>query len=467
MLFSQPLNKCYTRTPNAYIDDVHLAKGTTFNESKLMMYIIRNTLGYNHGATWIRVSRSKLSQNAQISYGSINPTIQSCIRKGWILEFKAGEKGREDRYLFLHTPFNATLVQKLEKGKITLANLGSLIHMGIEDVGIQYGLKSAVEPSFSVASSSCGKIGTESGVVPYTKHEYAASTTGGQATCSFADPGYSIAEQGGSIVERGTYSSSELGCSTVEQVPCTANEQAPPSNLEQVNSPSPQSYQVVCTPLKTKDIKDNSIKDNSIKDKNHNKQQQKHSVVVENEPTSECDHVERSARDESYEGRVHQQEEKIRNMEIAPLTSEVSNPLLSLDSKKTNLPTKTVEQHAKDVVMIRSRIEDLFGHTVSRKNVESLILLAEKENVNLDDTIQNTYFYHTQVEPCRNAFGAIHYAISNGGWDIPDTVNPYSNSPSHQGARINPLLVRAQEQTPRRVYDAPPIEDLRAMYGLT
>lgn len=117
MLFWQPLNKYYTKTPNVFYEDVQFAEGTTFNESKLVSYIIRNSLGYNPGAAWIRVSRNKLSQKAKISYGSINPTINSCIKKGWILYFKQGEKGREERYLFLRTPYNEKLVQRLEKGE--------------------------------------------------------------------------------------------------------------------------------------------------------------------------------------------------------------------------------------------------------------------------------------------------------------------------------------------------------------
>jgi hypothetical protein len=173
MLFSKPLNRCYTKTPNAYFEEIVCLKSTTGNEIKLMSHLIRNTLGYNHGAAWMNVTRSKL-QNAGISYGSINPTIQSCIKKGWILEFKSGEKGKEVRYLFLCTPFNEKLVQRLAKGELTVANLGSLIHMDVEDVGIQYGFKSTAEPSFSVASSN-------------SKHEYASSTNIGQATCPMAN----------------------------------------------------------------------------------------------------------------------------------------------------------------------------------------------------------------------------------------------------------------------------------------
>lgn len=294
MIFSQPLDKKYTKTPNVFFEEVLCAKETTFNEAKLMGYLIRNTLGYNHKAAWVKVSRSQLLGQAQISYGSINPTIYSCIQKGWILEFKHGGKGKEERYLFLRTPHNERIVHGLEHGEFPLSDLGSLIHFDSEESRSQYGL---------------------------------------------AQPLRRSTKDTGSSVVHATYSQDKEGCSNLEHLPCTEDEQAPYSTPEHVNKVSAQVYQGVKMPLKT------STKDKSIKDKNKTQQQQ-------------------------------------------------------------------------NVVVVQNRIMELFNKSVSRKSVESLILLAEQNNLNLDDTIQNTYQYHTKVEACRNVFGALKYALENGEWDM-------------------------------------------------
>lgn len=95
-------------------------------------------------------------------------------------------------------------------------------------------------------------------------------------------------------------------------------------------------------------------------------------------------------REEALEGMVYVQEKRDENIEIASPTRDVSIPPPSLESRIANTSTKTVEQHKKDVGMIQEQIKNLFGRTISGKNVESLMVLAFKEGVDLEAMIENT-----------------------------------------------------------------------------
>jgi hypothetical protein len=74
--------------------------------------------------------------------------------------------------------------------------------------------------------------------------------------------------------------------------------------------------------------------------------------------------------------------------------------------------------------VVCARIRDLFGKKLSRTKIRSLIDLAEREDVDLGQVIENTYTYHTRIEKCRSIFGAISYAIENGGWEMCSSSHP-------------------------------------------
>jgi HAMP domain-containing protein len=90
----------------------------------------------------------------------------------------------------------------------------------------------------------------------------------------------------------------------------------------------------------------------------------------------------------------------------------------TLNNKINNIK----QQQTEDVVVVQDKVKKLFGKKLSKKNVQTLINLADKYNAPLDAKIENTYLYHTEVEACTNIFGAIKYAIENGDWDIPTPV---------------------------------------------
>lgn len=143
MAFFESFSKKFTITPNRFFDEILLAKGTTFNEVKLVGFLIRNTIGsIDNKTTWTGVSRDLFVKEANISYGSINETIKSCVNKGWVLDYRVGQnkKNKEDRYLFLSTEQNIRIVYGLEKGYFTVKDLEEKNDIGIEKLLTKHGI---------------------------------------------------------------------------------------------------------------------------------------------------------------------------------------------------------------------------------------------------------------------------------------------------------------------------------------
>ena len=128
------LNKQSTQTPNVFYDEILLGGNATFNEVKLIAYILRNNLGDHNKAVWTSVSRKKLVDQAKISSASITSTIEGCIEKKWILDYKFGSCGREERYLFLNTIINHKIVYFLEKGFVKISQLENLNKKGLDEL---------------------------------------------------------------------------------------------------------------------------------------------------------------------------------------------------------------------------------------------------------------------------------------------------------------------------------------------
>lgn len=103
----------WTRTPNIFFEEI-LPK-STLNESRIVGYLFRQTLGYNQAANWVGVTRNELIQNAGVSNGQLTSTLKNCESKGWILTYVEGPQGNEKRYIFLNDPLNLSIVSGLKQ----------------------------------------------------------------------------------------------------------------------------------------------------------------------------------------------------------------------------------------------------------------------------------------------------------------------------------------------------------------
>lgn len=119
----------------------------------------------------------------------------------------------------------------------------------------------------------------------------------------------------------------------------------------------------------------------------------------------------------------------------------------------TNLPPEIKEQRLQDSEITHTdyegavyvRIMELFGKKLAKTKVRTLIDLAKREDVNLEQAIENTHAYHTQVERCRGLFGAIQYALQNGGWE--------TKRLSQSSKPVKPLTKAVQKQMNRSPMD--------------
>jgi hypothetical protein len=140
MAFFPTYKDNWTRTPNVFFDQILKDPKVTTNQIRLVGYLIRQTIGYNREAKWVAVSRSTLIKKASIPNSRITEAISRCEEKGWILTFEQGEKGKQERYIFLNDPLNVCIVQGLKKGCFAVTDLEYLNLAGINKLLEKHGL---------------------------------------------------------------------------------------------------------------------------------------------------------------------------------------------------------------------------------------------------------------------------------------------------------------------------------------
>jgi hypothetical protein len=140
MAFFPTYKDNWTRTPNVFFDQILKDPKVTTNQIRLVGYLIRQTIGYNREAKWAAVSRSTLIKKAGIPNSRITEAISRCEEKGWILTFEQGEKGKQERYIFLNDPLNVCIVQGLKKGCFAVTDLEYLNLAGINKLLEKHGL---------------------------------------------------------------------------------------------------------------------------------------------------------------------------------------------------------------------------------------------------------------------------------------------------------------------------------------
>src|SRR5690606_24741395 len=132
-------NANFTMTPNAFFDQV-VTQASTLNEVRAVAYVIRKTIGWNRKFEYI--TRSQFVAEAGISNGQLTKTLESCIKKGWLLCFRTGERGKEENYYFLNDTLNAKLVAGLEQKLFAIEDLNYKSEEGLVQLlrshGIEY-----------------------------------------------------------------------------------------------------------------------------------------------------------------------------------------------------------------------------------------------------------------------------------------------------------------------------------------
>lgn len=123
-------NENWTRIPNVLIDDLVNPK-VTINQTRLILYLIRNTIGYNKDSKWKSVTRNELIKNAGIPNGRIKSAIEGCLDLGWILVYEDIECNLKERYIFLNDEINQRILIGLRNSLFKIANLK---HMNISAI---------------------------------------------------------------------------------------------------------------------------------------------------------------------------------------------------------------------------------------------------------------------------------------------------------------------------------------------
>jgi hypothetical protein len=140
MPFFPSYEEKFTRTPNVFFDEV--LPIATANESRIVGYLIRNTIGYNKDdSAWVGKSREDLIKEAGVSNTQLTKAITSCENKGWIITYKKGINGRETRYFFLNDPLNVMIVEGLNRELFSVNDLKYLNTAGIKKMLSDNGLK--------------------------------------------------------------------------------------------------------------------------------------------------------------------------------------------------------------------------------------------------------------------------------------------------------------------------------------
>lgn len=127
----------FTMTPNVFFELV-VTEASTLNEVRAVSYIIRKTIGWNKKFECI--TRSQFVAEAGISNGQLTRTLQSCLDKGWLLCFRAGEKGKEENFYFLNDTLNAKLVFGLKQGLFGIQDLEYKSEEGLIQLLIKHGI---------------------------------------------------------------------------------------------------------------------------------------------------------------------------------------------------------------------------------------------------------------------------------------------------------------------------------------
>ncbi|SDY83583.1 hypothetical protein [Thermoactinomyces sp. DSM 45892] len=108
------------------------------------------------------------------------------------------------------------------------------------------------------------------------------------------------------------------------------------------------------------------------------------------------------------------------HFETPPQTSQNETcPVSNCDTNNIEL-NKQQQQHTeldKNVVVVVDLINEKFGKKVRPKQAKDLLTLAEQNDVDISDCIQNAKDYHDAVGLKRSIYGGIQYAITNG-WDV-------------------------------------------------
>jgi hypothetical protein len=125
--FFPDVKENFTRVPNIFFEE--FLPCATANELKVMLFIIKKTLGWNK--KWDMVSRSQYINEAGISNGSLSGTLKSCIAKGWLLKFEEGPKNKMQIYYFLNEGKNIAIVKGLRMNLFSIKDLAYMNEAGI------------------------------------------------------------------------------------------------------------------------------------------------------------------------------------------------------------------------------------------------------------------------------------------------------------------------------------------------
>jgi DNA-binding MarR family transcriptional regulator len=74
----------YTQTPNQFFDEILFRKDTTFGESKLLLFMIRFTFGWQNSRAALQFSITDIMEYTNMSRGVASKAIQDCLKKEYI-----------------------------------------------------------------------------------------------------------------------------------------------------------------------------------------------------------------------------------------------------------------------------------------------------------------------------------------------------------------------------------------------
>tara|TARA_Y100000114_G_scaffold132534_1_gene131369 strand:- start:243 stop:1199 length:957 start_codon:yes stop_codon:yes gene_type:complete len=120
-----------------------------------------------------------------------------------------------------------------------------------------------------------------------------------------------------------------------------------------------------------------------------------------------------------YHGETSSFKMKLR---VSKCDSEFQNKTAIPEIINRDYKTEIIEQQQEienRVVVVQEKFESLFQKKLTNEQVEDLITLADKHQVDLIKKIENTHEYHTKVERCRSVMASIKRAITHGDWEIP------------------------------------------------